>query len=133
MESEDIKLADEALREAKRIMDNTDCREYRYQRDWSIGTGMFHVRCDDWEQFQAAVKNMETMIPTKKDFPEDTVGSPVAQKVDVSMKHQPTCPIHGATTVWKTGVSKKTGKDYAFWGCTEKMADGSWCTAKLTL
>ena len=104
-------------------------REYRYQKDWSIGTRMFHVRCDDWEEFKQAVKNMDTLIPAAKDFPDDE-GS-MAQKVDVSTKHQPTCSVHGATTKWLEGVSKKTGKAYSFWSCSAKNKDGSWCNAEL--
>ena len=48
-----------------------DGREYRYQADWSIGTRMFHVRCDDWTVFQESVKNMETVLPSVKSFPDD--------------------------------------------------------------
>jgi hypothetical protein len=111
-----------------------DGREYRYQHDWSIGSQMFHVRADDWEEYKEACENMETTLPQVKAFPDDTghLATPQA-KVDVSSRHQPTCPVHGATTVWKEGVSKKTGKPYAFWGCTEKNADGSYCSAKLNL
>jgi hypothetical protein len=66
--------------------------------------------------------------------PKATVGQPATPQTvpDVSTKHQPTCPVHGLTTVWKEGVSKKTGKPYGFWGGTEKHGD-EWCKAKLTL
>lgn len=39
----------------------------------------------------------------------------------------PRCGIHGSYMEWKTGVSKKTGKPYAFWSCPIKNADGTWC------
>ena len=39
----------------------------------------------------------------------------------------PKCGIHGTEMNWRTGVSKKTGKPYAFWSCPSKNADGSWC------
>jgi len=42
----------------------------------------------------------------------------------------PICGIHNKPMVWKTGVSKTTGKPYAFWSCNEKMPDGSWCKFK---
>lgn len=43
--------------------DNT-AREYKYQWDWTIpGGGMAHVRCDDFEEFKEAKKNIETLIP----------------------------------------------------------------------
>jgi hypothetical protein len=40
------------------------------------------------------------------------------------------CGIHGTPMVFKEGVSKKTGKPYAFWGCDTKNADGSFCSFK---
>lgn len=39
------------------------------------------------------------------------------------------CPVHGTKLVWKTGISKTTGKNYAFWSCPTKNADGSYCNA----
>ena len=47
-------------------------REYRYQKDWSVGGEMFHVRCDVWEDFLQAVKNMQNLVPKAHAFPEDT-------------------------------------------------------------
>lgn len=41
----------------------------------------------------------------------------------------PNCPNHGPMK-WKEGVSKTTGKSYAFWSCPTKMPDGSWCPTK---
>ncbi len=43
----------------------------------------------------------------------------------------PICGIHNIPMTWKTGVSKTTGKPYAFWACAGKMPDGGWCTYKL--
>jgi hypothetical protein len=37
----------------------------------------------------------------------------------------PICPVHNIKMKWKSGISK-TGKDYAFWGCTKKDS-GGWC------
>lgn len=39
----------------------------------------------------------------------------------------PTCGVHGVPMTWKTGVSKTSGKPYAFWSCSTKNADGSYC------
>ena len=41
----------------------------------------------------------------------------------------PICSTHGTKKVWKTGRSQ-AGKDYAFWACPTKNADGSFCKAK---
>lgn len=127
MDRSDEKLIDELLKGEPM----NDGREYRYQKDWSIGTRMFHVRCDDWEEFKTAVKNMDSIIPAEMDFPDDE--GQQAHKVDVSAKLNPTCSVHGATTKFLEGVSKKTGKPYAFWSCTAKNTDGSFCNAKLNI
>ncbi|SRR5258708_6144231 len=42
----------------------------------------------------------------------------------------PTCGIHGVPMVWREGVSKSTGKPYAFYACPEKNANGTFCNFK---
>ena len=44
----------------------------------------------------------------------------------------PLCPLHKLEAVWKTGTSKKTGKDYAFWSCPIKKEQngGEYCSNK---
>lgn len=40
------------------------------------------------------------------------------------------CSIHGTPMQWKSGIGKTSGKPYAFWSCSQKLADGSWCNGK---
>lgn len=107
-------------------MDNTG-REYRYQKDWSIGTTMFHVRCDDWESFKESVANMESILTQTKSFPDDSgsMATPPEKAQDV-----PSCGVHHTAMTWKApGVSKNTGKPYpGFWSCGMKNENGTWCT-----
>ena len=42
----------------------------------------------------------------------------------------PACGVHGTPMTWKTGVSKKTNKPYAFWSCSTRNADDSFCSYK---
>lgn len=42
----------------------------------------------------------------------------------------PSCGVHGTPMTWKTGVSKKTGRPYAFWSCGE-MNNGMYCDYKV--
>lgn len=42
----------------------------------------------------------------------------------------PNCSIHGTPMEYKEGISKKSNKPYAFWACSQKLADGSWCNGK---
>tara|TARA_R100001530_G_scaffold13251_1_gene12243 strand:- start:2374 stop:2766 length:393 start_codon:yes stop_codon:yes gene_type:complete len=46
------------------------------------------------------------------------------------MSDSPICQHHNQAMTWKTGTSK-AGKPYAFWSCSQKEADGSWCSFKL--
>jgi hypothetical protein len=39
----------------------------------------------------------------------------------------PICEIHKTPMTWKTGVSKKTNKPYAFFACNQRNVDGSFC------
>lgn len=55
--------------------------------------------------------------------------TPMAQDVVDLVPVNATCPVHGTQMEWKTGVSKATGKPYAFWGCPTRNADGSYCRA----
>lgn len=99
----------------------------RYQKDWTVGGEMFHVRENDWEVFKEAVANMETMLPQHKSFPDDSGN--MATPPDKVVPAPPTCGIHGTPMILKpAGVSKSTGKPYpAFWSCGQKNANGTYC------
>lgn len=60
------------------------------------------------------------------------VSKPVEKPLETTTPNQtqPICGIHNIPMTWKTGVSKTTNKPYAFWACSEKMPDGSWCKFK---
>lgn len=99
-----------------------DGREYRYQADWQIGTRMFHVRCDDFEEYKESVKNMESMLPSTKDFPDDTGN--IAHKA--TEPDAGTCPKCGNPLVMAT---KKDGTPYKKcstnkWDRVRKVATG---------
>jgi hypothetical protein len=42
-------------------------------------------------------------------------------------KENPICAIHHKPMAWREGITKQTGKHYAFWSCTERNSDGSFC------
>jgi hypothetical protein len=46
------------------------------------------------------------------------------------MEQAPNCSVCGQVMTWKTGVSKTTGKPYAFWGCNTKDANYQFCKGK---
>lgn len=46
--------------------------------------------------------------------------------------NSPLCSQHNTPLTWKEGTSKTTGRGYAFWACSTKNADGTWCKAKNT-
>ncbi len=41
------------------------------------------------------------------------------------------CGIHNISMVWKSGISKKTGKPYAFWSCPSPAVNGIYCSFKV--
>lgn len=61
-------------------MDNSG-REYRYQKDISVNGTMFHVRCDDWEEFVAACNNIEVLVEELKPTTTTSTGAMVAASV----------------------------------------------------
>jgi hypothetical protein len=63
-----------------------------------------------------------------KDVPQANQATPQATSAPQTI---PVCGIHNIPMVWKTGISKATGKPYAFWACSGKMPDGGWCTFKV--
>ncbi len=63
-----------------------------------------------------------------KDVPQMTQATPQATTAPQTI---PVCGIHNIPMTWKTGISKTTGKPYAFWACSGKMPDGGWCTFKV--
>jgi len=42
-------------------------------------------------------------------------------------KANPICAVHHKPMVWRERENKQTGKRYAFWTCTERNSDGSFC------
>jgi len=40
---------------------------------------------------------------------------------------QGVCPTHNIPFLYKSGVSRKTGQPYGFWGCPAKNMDGTYC------
>jgi len=108
-----------------------DGREYRYQKDWSFGDIMLHVRCDNFDEFVIAVENMDTMLPKRDKFPDDEIGKPMATpESKVEPQTTPLCPKGHGPMKYRSGVSQKTGKPYGFWSCPHKNPDGTWCGEK---
>lgn len=54
----------------------------------------------------------------------------VSPSVENRQSEIPKCGVHGTLMNWKTGVSKKTGRPYAFWSCGE-MNNGMYCDYKV--
>lgn len=93
------------------------------------------VRGDEYKQWvldiEAAKQQLpkEPMKPIEKQMEEFIGGTSAEPTV-------PICGVHGTPMVWKTGQYKQTtqwhkaGEDYAFWSCSKKNANGSYCNFK---
>lgn len=86
------------------------------------------VRSDDVDEWFRLIENAKGVLPTEA-FPND-VGKPQATPVAQAQTPNPVCGVHHVPMSWKTGVSKKTGRPYAFWSCGE-MNNGMYCDYKV--
>ena len=66
----------------------------------------------------------------KNGFKIATTNLPETPKPTPQPATSPMCGIHNIPMTWKTGISKTTNKPYAFWACSGKMTDGTWCKFK---
>ena len=96
------------------------------------GKHTVHAKADNAEGRKAALdwafrayKQVLGNFGTKADMWSGNMNGNGKAKVDA-----PICKYHNKPMSWKEGVSKTTGKPYAFWSCTEKTADGIWCDYK---
>lgn len=102
---------------------------------WIKGYGvMLTVR---GEKVMDIVKKTETLIDYAQSHGWKNRWDDVLPQVPAVVGQQaapqaPTCGIHGTLMTWKTGTSKTTGKPYAFWSCSTKNANGSYCSFKPT-
>jgi len=89
-------------------------REYRYQKDISMGGVMYHVRCDDWREFIEAVNNIAVLvkeeIPVAVSTPSTVPPSPVYPTINVNAGICKTC---GAPTLPEKRIVGKDGR--AWW------------------
>lgn len=110
-------------------MDNQG-REYRYQADYSAGGQMFHVRCDDWEEFKIACDNVGIAYETIKEtvttttFNPGIAINPVAPTAPYSANPYPTpegesaCKTCGAPTLPEKKIVGKDGRSWWVRDCT---------------
>ena len=81
------------------------------------------MKLDGWEPSW----NTETNNKVNGAKPEQKT---VYQAPENGENRTPICGVHNVPMVWKSGVSQKTNKPYAFWSCATRNADGSFCTYK---
>lgn len=101
----------------------------------SARNGQLVIRADSWEEFVQLKTQANEIIQFST-----TPANPLAQGVTAPPVYQPQpaqqainqgvapmCQVHGIPMLWKTGTSRSTGKPYAFWSCSGKNQDGSYC------
>lgn len=91
--------------------------------------GQYVIRTNDKDEFVMLIEYVNSLLPKTA-----VVDAPTAFAKSLEgttdIAHPPLCGIHGTSMTWRTGVSQKTNKPYAFWACPTKNADGSFCTFK---
>lgn len=115
---------------------------------WIRGFGVMFTMRD--KKMNNVVSKVETLIQIagEKGWKNKWDDAPLGANV-TSMHSRPTtvaqtptntpiCGVHGTPMTWKTGNYKATtpyhkmGDEYAFWSCSQKNADGSYCKFKPT-
>lgn len=94
---------------------------------WIRGFGVMLTARDN--KVSDLLKKTETIIEYAESHGWKNVWDkePTDHTPTVIPENTPKCEIHGTPMKHLEGVSKKTGKPYSFWSCTEKLADGTWC------
>jgi len=95
---------------------------------WAEGYGvMLTMRDEDVSRLMSKFKYMLTVIK-KEGWKNKWDEAPVRVLPEAAPARQaPICGVHGQPMTWKTGISKSSGKPYAFWSCSIKNADGTYC------
>jgi hypothetical protein len=103
--------------------------EHRFTMSFINGNPGFVINVDTGEELDAAIRDV---LPRFKAFKVavDTYREKQINEQTPPPQATPVCGIHHTQAVWKTGVSRKTGKPYAFWSCPTKNPDGSFCQFK---
>lgn len=127
-----VKDVEEAIAESTPVISESRYQDGRYTISFINGNPGLVIRGDTKREIKQAMdeilplfKTFKNAIDTKRERQEQDATPPPGGQTN-----QPTCGIHGTKMEWKTGVSKKTNKPYAFWGCPTKNADGSFCQYK---
>jgi hypothetical protein len=104
--------------------------EHMFTMSFINGNPGFVINVDTPEELDQAIANC---LPIFKKF--KTAVDTYREKQIIAATNPPgaipDCPIHHVPMSWKTGVSRKTGKSYAFWSCAVKNPDGSFCPGKV--
>jgi hypothetical protein len=140
------KLADQAIAEEEDIQEGKKEEETKVTlpespasiniRFWAHGYGtQLTIRSDKvsdvLSKFQKVLQEIE-----KAGYKNVWDKEPIPTAETPQKEKDPICGIHGTYMIWKTGNYKQTtqynkqGDPYAFWSCSTKNADGSYCKYK---
>ena len=88
------------------------------------------VKADTKEEMEASIREV---LPIFKKFKTavDVYREKQVNDATPPPGQNPICGIHNTPMQWKTGVSNKTNKPYAFWSCPTRNPDGSFCQYKV--
>ena len=94
---------------------------------------LFTIRDTDAKGLYVRINNFLKVLKAEGWKPDWKNDAPTAQTTVVGQPtpaEVPNCSIHGTPMQWKSGVAKATGKPYAFFACSQKLATGAWCNGK---
>jgi hypothetical protein len=96
-------------------------REYKYQADFTLGGQMYHVRCDDWDEFQTAVTNIKDTYILDADLgtvTTKTYNTPYSKAPYPTPASESACKTCGAETLPEKKIQGKDGRSWWVRDCS---------------
>ncbi len=104
--------------------------EQKYTISFINGTPGLVVRGDTAEEMETSIRAVLPVFSKFKNAIEKGYAARAGVSTAIPQTSHGVCPTHNVPFIFKSGVSKKTGQQYAFWSCPAKNMDGSFCNSK---
>jgi hypothetical protein len=131
-------LTDEDKKSINEILEQEDHMEdksFQVTIQWGFSKNGIQVsenhtgRFDTQEEENIYRLHALGLVPQTQAFPDDS--GPVATPPQNTVQSAPVCGVHGIPMTLKPAGVSRAGKPYpAFWSCSQKNPDGTYCSYK---
>jgi hypothetical protein len=91
------------------------------------------IRANSFEEFKKLKAEADSILTFTTTSANPMAQQTVAPAAPKPVSNAPICGVHNVPMQWKEGTSSRTGKPYAFWSCSQRMPDGSYCQYKASI